>query len=423
MSRRVGLVGLAVAGLATAVAACQLLVGVEPEADTPRPPPLAEASVTDAGAPDVDPCPHARPPPPPAAPGDARRTTHVFAVRQVSFGGFTDLPRRYDFDNLCTCENRDERAPGRPRVSCVQPGEPCTATTRSDDENGADLGGENLLALGGVGLRDVEKAEVSGKFEDGRRGLLVRLDDYNEGPDDSSVVLTLVATGGVQRRAGASADAGSDADAGRDGGRDGGSDASAGQDRSRQQVCTETNDEAHKPSWDGTGRDVWFGPNTSTAALSAQAYVTGGRLVLNGTAASVRIPMFGQVLEQSRSVFVATLGRSPGGALTLRGNLVGIVSASKLLGLIGSFQNPVVGDAAPTSLCDGPLFSVLSNLICSGRDLLETGEDPSRPCDALALALGFAAEEITLGSASPACAPLAPFVCDAACPPIAAGGD
>jgi hypothetical protein len=136
--------------------------------------------------------------------------------------------------------------------------------------------------------------------------------------------------------------------------------------------------------------------------------------------------MFGQVLEQSRSVFVATLARSPSGALSFRGNLVGIVSASKLLGLVGSFQNPSVGDAAPTSLCDSPLFSVASNLICGGRDLLEKGDDPNRPCDAIALALGLAGEEITLGSPSPECAPLVPFVCDAACPPIrvdAAGGD
>ena len=65
MSRRVGRLGLVVMALAAAVGACQLLVGVELEPDTPRPPAPPEASVPDAGGPDVDPCPHARPPPPP----------------------------------------------------------------------------------------------------------------------------------------------------------------------------------------------------------------------------------------------------------------------------------------------------------------------------------------------------------------------
>lgn len=397
--------GLLVTGLAGAVAACQLIVGVEPEADTARPPPR-DASVVDAGAPDVDPCPHARPPAPPTSPSDPRATTHMFAVRRVTLGGLSDpdLPHRFDFDNLCTCANHDDRAPNTSRVSCVQPGEPCSAAANSDDDHGADLGGEAFLVLGPVGLKGLEKTEISDKFEDGRRGMLIGIGEYNETDNDTSVTVSLVGTGGVARPAPAP-----------------GSDAGP-VDRPRQQVCDETTGPTYKPRWDGTTRDVWYGPTQAASAAASRAYVTGGLLVLDGTAASVKLPMFGQVLEQSRSIFVGRIARSPAGALTLRGNLVGVVSTAKLLSIFGSFQLPDVPDGGAQSLCQGPLFPTLTNVICSGRDLLESGDDRTRPCDASAMAVGFEAEEITLGDPSPVCPPIVPYPCDAQCPAIDAGG-
>lgn len=382
--------------LGALLAACQLIAGVEQEADTPRP--EKAPPVPDAGPPDVDPCPHARPPGPPSgATENTKSTTHTFAVRNVVVGGLDDLPSTFDFDNLCSCQNRDMRDPNPPATSCVQAVPACTPSGNTDDDRGADLGGKGLVQRLKSTLETFTRAELHDKFESGQRGILIRVGDYNETLNDASVTVALVSSVGIFRRP--------DRTATRDAG-----------------ACEQYATDAQAPSWADDAGDTWYRENKGVPVTTASGYVVDGKLVIDSAATSYKVPMFGQFLEESHPILVAELGKTADKAMTLRGNLVGITSASKVLRLFGTFQDPL-SPGKDSGLCDNPtIVSVFTEGMCNSRDLLELGKDPTAPCDAFALALGMEAFEITEGPDSPDCPTLPTYACDASCPPIGAGG-
>ena len=392
-TKRMALVAGALGAL---LAACQLIVGVEQEADTPRP--EKAPPVLDAEPPDADPCPHARPPGPPSSAGEnAKATTHTFAVRNVVVGGFDDLPSTFDFDNRCSCQNRDTRDPNQPATSCIQALPACTPTGNTDDERGADLGGQGFVERFKATLETFSKVELHDKFESGQRGILVRLSEYNETENDSSVTVAILPSVGIFGRP--------DRAASRDAG-----------------VCEQYATAAQAPSWAGDAGDTWYRENKNVPVVTTTGYVVDGKLVVDSPATAYRLPIFGQYLEESHPIFVANLSRPPGQAMNIRGNLVGITSASKVLRLFGTFQDPLsLGKDA--GICDNPTaVSVFTEAICNGRDLLELAKDPTAPCDAFALAFGMEALEITEGPSSPDCPPQPTYPCDASCPPIDASG-
>jgi hypothetical protein len=387
-TKRMALVAGALGAL---LAACQLIVGVEQEADTPRP--EKAPPVPDAATPDADPCPHARPPGPPAVANEATAsTTHVFAIRKATFGGLAQYPQSFDFDNRCSCANRDTRDPSRPATSCIQATKECEPGRESDDNRGADLGGTALLAVGGDKVTEIVSGELNNGFERGDRGILVRLEGYNETADDSSVDVAIVPSGGIQRPAGGAAD------------------------RPRAEVCSEVTSSAYQPKWDESKRDVWYREKASAQLTKTRGYVVGGKLVVENPNGSYKLPLFGQVVEESHPILVADLTKTASG-FKLTGNLVGIVSTNRLINIIGSIRNADGG----AGFCQDSIFGIVTGVICRGRDLLESGNDPTRPCDAVALAIGVETQEVTEGDATFDCPQTPPaYSCDASCPPIEA---
>lgn len=386
---------LVAGALGALLAACQLIVGVEQEADTPRP--EKAPPVQDAEPPDADPCPHARPPGPPSAANEGTAsTTHVFAIRKATFGGLPQFPQSFDFDNRCTCANRDERDPSRPATSCIQASKECEPGSESDDNRGADLGGKALLGVGGENIASIVSAELNNRFERGDRGILVKLEGYNETDNDSAVDVTIVPSGGIQRPAGSSTD------------------------RPRSEVCTETTSTPYRPTWDGTKRDVWYREKASAQLAKTRGYVVAGKLVVENPNGSYRLPLFGQIVEETHPILVADLKKTESG-FTIIGNLVGVVSTNRIINIIGTLQNADSG--VDSGFCQNPAFPFVTGLICGGRDLLESGNDPTRPCDAVALAIGLESREVTEGDNSFDCPqPLPNYPCDASCPPIDASG-
>ncbi len=376
MRLRTGL--LAVSMTTAALYACQALIGIEDDPGLARlpdaPPPF------DAG-PDADPCPHARPPPKPDGGASDPESTVQFAVRKVFLGGLRDFPTAYDFDGICSCENRDERIPGLPRTSCVQATEACAPGASTDDPEGRDLGGLNALAAARSFLPLIEP-DINKPFEQGRLGFLVRVQGYNETANDTLVQVRVSTSIGIEARA------------------DGGS-------RTGAAACADAATNI-VPSWNGAG-DRWFGPNNGGAA--SEGYVTNGTLVVNGSTASYEIPVGAQVLRQSKSVFVASIFKPDGGAgLKLRGNLVGLVSANNLLSVIGEFPDFTFfqpGDKPRICESDGGgALALFKSPLCAARDLLENSNDPTRACDALAFVVGIEAEQVVVENLAP-CGPFA----------------
>jgi len=389
--------GLLALGLtAGALYACQALIGIEDDpglARLPDAPPPADTG------PDVDPCPHARPPPKPAGGASDPESTFHFAVRKVFLGGLPDFPNAYDFDGICSCENHDERIPGLPRTSCVQPSEACASGASTDDPEGRDLGGLIAFAAGKSYLPIVAR-DINKPFEEGRLGFLVRVQGYNETANDTLVQVRVSTSIGVEARA------------------DGGP-------RTGAQACADA-DSGIRPSWNGAGNagDRWFGPNNAGAA--SDGYVTNGTLVVNGSTTSYEIPVGAQTLRQSKSIFVASIGKSTTGrGFVLRGNLVGLVSADNLLSVIGEFPD-FLGNPG-SRICDsagGITVGLFKGPLCDARDLLVNSNDPKRPCDALAFVVGIEAEQVAVETQAP-CAPFADagVACDLRCDSIDAGRD
>lgn len=378
--------GAAVAVVAGSLLACQILVGIEDDPGVERFPPRPPDATFDA-SPDVDPCPHAGPPGEPDSGAPSPETTLVFAVRKVRLGGFPDLPQAFDFDKICSCENRDERLPNALRTSCKQEGDPCAPGNPTDDPFGRDLGAVNAFKGASFVLGQLEQTSVNPYFELGRAGALLRVEGYNETPNDRKVVVTVLPSRGIEKPAG------------------------SGSTRPLDSACM-TADPAPDglPRWSSTldagsdaALDRWYLAGSGEATGSV-GYVTDGQVIVNGSKAAYEIPFGGFSIRQTNSIFVSNIKRGANGRWTIRGNIVGLVSAAKLLEVIG--QLPANGGL----LCEGGAGPAAAQFICRARDLLEASEDPSKPCDAIALAIGIEAEEASIGST-------------AACPPVDAGID
>lgn len=360
----------ALAVATTGLVACQLLVGVEDEPQNPRPEAGtavdgAIESGADAGAPL---CSHPRPPGPPASGALTPTTKHVFAVRRVKIGGYDDLERDFDFDDRCSCENRE---PGKSPTSCKQQGDPCSPPT--DDPQGRDLGGRTALggaaALGG----QLENKDVNPRFETGVSGFLITIAGYNGEPDDTLVEVGLAVSNGIKK---------SNKDA---------------RERSAAEACAGLEMEGGvEPAWDG--KDLWY--RAGSGAALTQGHVRGNLVVVNGASNAYELSLSGQRLRQSRSVFVARIEKSPVG-LKLHGNLVGLVKANDLLAVVGTFLAPGGQDGG--RLCESPLLELFRDPICKNLDLSDE-QNPDAPCDALALAFGIEAEEVDAESGpDPSC--------------------
>jgi len=376
--------GVVAVGIAGGLLACQVLVGIEDDPGVERFPPRPPDATVDA-APDVDPCPHAGPPGEPDSGAPSPERTLVFAVRSMRLGGHEDLPTGYDFDGICSCENRDQRLPGARSTSCRQPGEVCTPGKPTDDGQGRDLGG--ALALSGAGslVRIVERNDINPRLDDGRIGVLLKVDGFNESPNDRKISVALFPSPGIELP------------------------ANGGVARDTAAACLGLPTDGGSPAWTpdaaldgatdgGPARDRWF-VGGAGSATGTDGYVTGGLLVVNGSKAAYEIPIAGRNLRQTKSIFVAKIEKGPSGRWTLRGNLVGLVSAAGLLSVVGVLPDPLgAGEPKPPLCMNAQLAALITPQVCAARDLLETSEDPNRACDAVALAIGIEAEEAAIGS-------------------------
>jgi hypothetical protein len=258
----------------------------------------------------------------------------------------------FDLDGVCSC-------PGPP--SCVTPP---TGKVACDADGGIDTAGTEVIS-GLLQLSEVT-LDITARIRTGEHGLVMRLREYNGGPDDSRVELAVFLSGGSE------------------GAQEGA---------------------PVPPRFDGN--DVWtvdpsslFDKNVPPyRALFADtnAYVAGGTLV-----ASVDFPLrLSEFTMRLRgSILTAKLVADGASFRLVDGHVAGRWSTKELLTGLDTTGDPFDGDAGGGLCGDSGTYQLLKAKVCAAADL---ASDPQRdntsaPCDALATTVLFTAGRAKLGA-------------------------
>lgn len=306
----------------------------------PPPPPR------DAGQ-DGETCSPRKPPARPPQGSVAGTSTFVVALSTFTLADSKDPSRAfadaYDLDGLCTC-------PGA--RACV----PSTQAGVCDLPRGVDNSfGEFWLVVESV----IEQGGTATRVGRGDEGLVVRIKNYNDLPDDDLVEVAVFETFGAEVRA------------------DGG---------------TGTLKRDGSDLWTIDSRSLLGGTPYLPVAVDTRAYVTGGTVV-----AEVKAPIrVGDVtFPISVGYFTAKIVKKGELYALENGVLSGRFSASRFLTGLEAASSSTTGP-----LCgENPIYKSVRDGVCRARDLPTdpTLDGKESPCDALSLAIGFAAEPAQLG--------------------------
>jgi len=352
--------------IATALAACQVLVGVTDDEGTPRPA---------GGAAAGDLCPHAQPPVVPADASDGPDLPPAWFAMTTLEG----LPRAdgrpvgFDLDGRCT---------GFPLATAFDASAPCGKAV-IDDLGGVDNAAARMFGALPVGYGKTVFDGFQSNAKSGGRTLLIYLAKYDGQPNDPLVEARIVPSEALQST---SCDGGPLVEAG-----------------TRAEGCD---------TWSYAQGALTPFDGGATPPVVHQGFVVDGRLVL-GTRSSIDLDLvIGQglfPLPLSGAILVARLGEKagPNGAAlrTLSGTIAGRVSSASLLSAVS--RNP--------SLCNPAQLEAFKDVVCEHRDMPSSlGDDPSRICTHVSVGLSFQSIQAKIGGAVPPAAPLP--LCDASIP-------
>jgi hypothetical protein len=343
-----------VAAAASLLVACSILTSFDGIAPRGASPDIALDAAPESGAGDagVPACSHTRWPDLPPLADDGRDIGQIVtAVTQLHVVGPINEGRSqgFDLDRLCTC-------PEPAACTGSKPGAPCDVA-----DTGIDNAGENLFrTLVGAGVSLDDTGLLTGIMQ-GQYGIIVRIEGYDGELDDPDVkvaffnAVTVNGDGGVPRNDGTD-------------------------------------------SWTVDSESLLDG--RFPTYFSSKAYVAGGILVaeFERLVVRARIP-YGQKswslveLELRSAHLVARLGpRAARQASLEEGTIAGRTPAAAIL-----------TQGMRSGACrDSGSYEALKPLVCASRDL---PLDPARdgrdtPCDALSLAIGFAARPALIAPGS-----------------------
>lgn len=335
---------------------------------------------------DDDPCGHASYPLPPGTTSEGTDQV-VVALRRVAFGEDSPTPPGLDLDDTCTCCCQGEGP------SCLQPKTSC------DYPEGVDNAVAGLFQLFDIGLVGFGSSEFSQNAEQGQWSVLLRIRDYNGGPDDDRVELSWLVGLGIFGDLG----------------------------------------ERLTPQWNG--EDAWTAVSTSFTApdggaadpalgvdgnlpryVDTKAYVTNHKLVASLPDTELLLGSGpNRITFHLVGAFVvgdlAPSPDAPGVALT-NALLVGRWRIDDFFKALSTYRN-----ADGTPFCtDDSLYEVVKPTICGAVDLYSGTTTPTTPCDSFSLGMAFEASPAKLvglgeGTApTPGCPPESDPAGDT-CPP------
>jgi hypothetical protein len=326
------------------------------------PTPVVEASTKDAY---VDPCRSTGVPGPPDPPVGAGPggSTYFFAVDTVAFsgGGDAGAPVGLNLDSECTCSGK----PPDPQ-SCV----PLSANNRNCDILGAGI--DNAVALlvngqakqGGYDVEGISQRALA----KGRSGLLIKIDQYNDQPNDSHVVFSFYVSGGPALP---------------DGGGVG--------------TMTPTFTTADQWTVDVKGLVGGADPKKYVSLNNTGATVTDGVFVAPNLSGVLRLDT-NLTLDLKSMMLTGKLVKDPAGGYRIDdGVLAGRWTTSDALRNLGNLGDPTADGG---KVCENPLnYAALMGLVCASADISSTGPDNTNvTCDALSLGLRFTAKPATFGA-------------------------
>ena len=332
------------------VAEAGIETATDARSETPDSAAAADASATCVGA---------RPP----ARGDGTATggstTIVNALSTYEFSEVDDPARPFtkglDLDRTCTC----------PGARSCKPANGSTAVC--DFANGVDnAAGDYFLSLLSVLGKT---ATITAKIQAGDYGLLLRIRNYNDLPDDDDVEVAVFNSFGLDRSPPSGSDAGLPQNA--------------------------------TPKFDGTDRwtvdakSLLGGTAYLPTIVDTRAYVRGG-MVVASVSNAIRIgpytvPIVGGVL-------IAKLVKSGDSYAITEGTVSGRSNARELLTALESVPNPL--DKTKYLCGDDAVYKNLRDRFCKGLDLVtdETLDGRDAPCDAASFSIRFTSSPASLGT-------------------------
>lgn len=394
---RVRLGAFVVIAIGAAVAACQVIAGIERVDKVSQPLDGATSTSSSSGAVQNpnDPCQHVLPPPRPAKddPGSTGDVSFYVATKTLSLtkpalNGISGI----DLDGACTCDTRKGAAFDGGSSCGIRSGSPGVC----DGDGGIDNQGLSLFSTIFADVQLATHIDYEQSLNDditaGKRTLMLYIRDWNGLKNDTDVSTTLFISDGT--------------------------------------LDSQGTGTPPTPKFDGT--DVWTYPDNSTIAsvngkLSPQAtqpgYVANGRLVVqNNVAVTIVFGTAGLVFGDS--VVFGDLGKDPStGLQTFTGIIGGRIKQSDLLGAAGQIRASnddyvcnAKGSVAP--------YPIVQSLICPAADIMGTrGNDfTNQTCDSISATLAIQSIEATIGgTATPTdqapnpCAPGQPNTPDYKC--------
>lgn len=312
----------------------------------------------------------------------------VLAISEVTLDPARVTP--FDLDDVCTCDGRPgARDDGGPRCA--------TTTVSCDGDGGVDngLGALSALTAVGGGIANVANRLIT----TGHRTVLLQIAKYNGLPNDDEVVVGTLLGAGIHEKACAS---------------------------------STLDDASGLYSAGGCGDDPWaIRPGEivgSVPLVVGIGYVRDGRLVVPKLNNAVLLPFTDQsTLNFRQPVITGTLvpvdealqPRDPRSAPTEKekrlfllqnATLAGRVQASESVAAIGTYVQSSTGKP----LCTSAAFGLIRDQVCGASDIQGrplVPDDPTRACDAISAAIGFAAVPAVMS-----------FVSDAGPPPTGCEG-
>jgi hypothetical protein len=362
--------------MASAIAACQLLVG------------LSEPVVTKEPARSCGSVPSSQP----VRDNDPSRFLGLVAMRSTSVVTDIDVVPGYNIDGLCTCTE----VPSGP--ACMGKGKTCDLAGGVDNALGsairpfAQIGATDINIVLGVTDR-IAKGEVT---------TLLHLSSYNGKLNDSDVSVGVVRSYGYRGQHGSNGCTAAAPDAG-----------------------------AQRPLWNGCDRwaaprDTWFGAaeerGGAALALRFPGYVRDGKLIVRtDTSISLRLGAASlevgtptltadiELLDANRNVIAQSAAGSEGAvAYRLKnGILSGRARADLVLRTVTSASTAsTIANGTKDGLCDpsSPVYSLLKTTLCDSRDLPLTAAldgKESASCEAISVVFRFDTEAIFLSNNQP----------------------
>jgi hypothetical protein len=349
-----------------ALAACQLIAGITDREVSPAPDAGGVTVLPDASA--APACPKVRWPPPPQVADDVTNLTFVDAIRSFDFG-VTELQGTvpavgFDLDCITTCPGASSCAPHAnttPQALCDDP---------PDGQDNAL--GKLLTEAAPLVSGNPKSYDINGYVAAGQLDVLLKVFGYSGKPDDPNVEVAAFVSNGIW----------------------GANDAGP-----------------TPPAWNGN--DVWtVDPNSVQnpgaapeywipTFLDTHAYVAGGTLVsvIGNLTVPIVLGSGTETFALAGGVITATIATDPTGQPYLQSGQIGArVSTRSILTALVNFHDPLSDGGQHLCGNDATYKIFKQTFICTSADInAESQDNTGAPCDALSIAIGFAAAPAKLG--------------------------